>query len=127
MTIAYLDTCFLNCDFVFCDSQNDWQNEMNRLNISGCDDLTKCNDARTWMIKDKNIGMCVIAVCIDPRVYKYKKHQIIGLLAHECLHAIDFIMQNIEEERAGDEIRAYLMQKLMSFCVENSKLFNSKK
>ncbi len=100
---------------------------MTRLNISGCDELTIGNDARTWMIKDAKIGMCVIAVCIDPRVYKYKKYQIIGLLAHECLHAVDFIMQNIEEERAGDEIRAYLMQKLMSFCVLNSKLFNSKK
>ncbi len=127
MTIAYLDTCFLNCDFVFCDNQNDWLNEMKRLNISGCDKLTIESDARCWMLTDASISMRIIAVCIEPRVYKYKKHQIIGLLAHECLHAIDFIMQNLEEENAGEEIRAYLIQKLMSFCVENSKLFKTKK
>lgn len=126
MTIAYLDTCFLNCDFVFCDNQQDWQNEMKRLNISGCDEITRGNDARTWILKNNSISMCVVAVCIAPHTYKYTKTEIIGLLAHECFHAVDFMMQNLQEQNAGEEIKAYLIQKLISFCVDNSKLFKNK-
>lgn len=41
-----------------------------------------------------------------------------AILAHECSHVVDAWMENIGEDNAGEEIRAYAIQCVMLACLD---------
>lgn len=59
----------------------------------------------------KNDGGLTLIICFNPlKNRKLHKNQIVAVLAHEAVHASDYIFENIGENKVGMETRAYLVQ-----------------
>lgn len=119
--IPYCEMGHLPIYFGYCDSQKSWRKEMKRIKIDGENDMLSCGkDAQCWEFSNEN-GYRTIIVCIDGKSAKARPViQVIGLLAHECSHAIDYIMSAIGERNPSTEFKAYTLQGLIQFCVDQS-------
>ncbi len=61
----------------------------------------------------KDNGDLVMMICFDPFKEKIHRNQIAAILAHEAVHASDYVFQNIGEDKPGMETRAYLVQYIL--------------
>jgi len=58
---------------------------------------------------------CVI--CLEPgKLLEKPQCDVAGMIAHECSHAVDYIEKGVQEDRFGDETRAYMIQWLVENC-----------
>lgn len=55
-------------------------------------------------------------ITIDGRIKDIKQR--IAILAHECSHVVDDWLNDMGEDDAGSEIRAYAIQSAMMACME---------
>jgi hypothetical protein len=89
-------------------TEKSYLKECKRLNIAKPPSYIEKAAAITPFVKDD--GYLTLIICFDPLRDKLHKNQIAALLAHEAVHASDYIFENIDEDKPGMEIRAYLVQ-----------------
>ena len=101
-------------DFLFC-SPSDLTGELKKL----YKELRQYPEFVSVADKDPTVGGVTFRLACFPYkifVYLNTKYPIqIGLVAHECLHAVHYIMSicNIPVSRVKDEIEAYLLTELV--------------
>ena len=117
--IDYCNMGHLPIYFGFCDNKKAWRKEMRRMKIDDADQMLLNNKPATcWSFTRPNGYECII-VCIDKKSYKTQPViAVIGLITHECSHAIDYIMQAIGERNPSTEFKAYTLQGLVQFCID---------
>jgi hypothetical protein len=68
--------------------------------------------------EDKN-DLALLIIGIKESILKRKERgTIYGVIAHEAVHCFNGILKNIDEKKCGEEIYAYHIQSIVSFCVE---------
>lgn len=95
----------------------------------------KLNDS-CW-IQDTALAMTTYAVnhsCKDylvainlNKTKHLSKNEVYGLLAHEALHVVQGICENMREERMGNEVSAYLLQSICIFLFDQVGKKNARK
>lgn len=59
-------------------------------------------------------SQAVITLCVDDD----RASQRAAILAHECLHVVESWLEDIGEDSAGEEIKAYAIQCAMLTCLD---------
>lgn len=107
--IEYFDHIFFpNIWIGIAFTEKSYLKECKRLNIAKPPSYIEKAAAINPFVKDD--GSLSLIICFDPFRQKLHKNQIPALLAHEAVHASDYIFENIGEDKPGMEIRAYLVQ-----------------
>ena len=98
----------------FTTSKKKFEMEMKRLNANtyaGCYDKKSLSNATTTCLTKARCGMTIIVALNtkkDP-----SDVELAGLMAHESLHCLDYILDGIGEDSNAGEFRAYTIQWLV--------------
>ena len=70
--------------------------------------------ATTTLVKNESDGRCKIVVIFDKKTTKqHKNYDVAALVAHEAVHVVQNIFDEIGEKFPGEETRAYLTQRVV--------------
>lgn len=70
--------------------------------------------ATTTLVKNESDGRCKIVVIFDKKTTKNRKnYDVAALAAHEAVHVVQNIFDEIGEKFPGEETRAYLTQRVV--------------
>ena len=73
-------------------------------------------NAQTDYFSEELHAESLAVITIDGRIKNTKQR--IAILAHECSHVVDEWLNDMGEDSAGTEIRAYAIQSAMMACME---------
>lgn len=71
-----------------------------------------------WLTNDKSGESIAIVVINAKQLKDDSTAQLYGIIAHECSHIVDHIMEDLGEDEPGTEFRAYALQCAMMTVVE---------
>lgn len=71
-----------------------------------------------WLTNDKSCESLAIVVIDAKQLKNDSTAQLYGIIAHECSHIVDHIMDDLGEDCPGGEFRAYSLQCAMMAVVE---------
>lgn len=113
----YMHLGILPTNFAFCMSEKSFKKEMKTLGFDNVQ-MILGGDATCHTAKTSNGNYAF--VCIQLETIKTATlEQIIGLIAHECMHAWQFIKKSIGEKKPSSEFEAYIVQSLVQFCMNH--------
>lgn len=94
----------------FCPTQGAWAQGVKRYNLQEAGDWLKGAPARCHRFKTKE-GKCYIIITMEEGVeQRVTLSQIIGLLVHESVHAWQYVLEYMGEDKPGWEIDAFSIQ-----------------
>ena len=121
--MKYYNLSFLPTYVGYCPDKESWKSEMKRLGVKN-EPYPKTHGRCTRFIKDHDH---TVIICINPKS-DTTELQVIGLIAHEVSHAVDYIFEDIGEDNPSSEFKAYLSQFLVQNIYEDwKKIVESKK
>ncbi len=112
----YYNLGFLPTYVGYCPNKKSWKKEMERLGIKD-EPYPETHGRCTRFIKDSDH---TVIICINPRE-ETTEVQVVGLIAHEASHAVDYICEDIGEVSPSSEFKAYLTQFITQNVYENWK------
>lgn len=109
----YLDMGMLPTYVGFAPDETSWNKEMKRLKMS--EEYPK-TDGRCTVFENSS-GKTIVIITINKRS-EVTQAQVAGLVAHEAVHAFDFICKDIGETDPSSEFKAYTIQHITQFVLE---------
>lgn len=103
--------------FGFCDSDKAWKKFAKEVGIED-NRYIPAGDACCVQFETTN-GYAAV-VCVNGKRQKSERTKscTIGLLAHECSHAFDFLCESIGEKFPSGEFKAYTTQCFVQYCYD---------
>lgn len=119
--IKWMNIQVLPVHIAYCDSQKSfdkWRKlhgmEEREFTVAGC-------PATTHYFKHETGSMSCI-ICFDmEQMDAMKMDKVIGLIAHEAVHAMQFTVNCMRDDNPSDEFQAYITQGVTMFCFNHWK------
>lgn len=106
----------------YCHSEGQFKVEMKHLKIDESYEwIEQGKGGMAHLFKNEN-GHRIGIICIDTKDKK-TIGSLVGILAHEAVHILQFALVAMGEERCGDEFAAYLVQ----YVTQQGFLYFNKK
>lgn len=79
------------------------------IKSAGRDDEYDVKHGQCNFFESTDLGRSVVLICVNPD-NKVGRLEIIGIIAHEVVHAFDYLCQFIGEKSPSKEFKAYTIQ-----------------
>lgn len=114
--VTWLNRGWLPVSIGFCPSKKAWDYELKRMDVSAAGSPYPTADGGCNSFKDGDNKLAVLITIGDHIDKKSDKFGIVGLIAHECMHAWRRIRDDIGEKKPSFEFEAYALQYLVQTC-----------
>ncbi len=114
--VTWLDRGWLPVCIGFCPSKRAWNRELVRLGVPVVGNDYPTADGMCNSFRDQENKFCILITISERMDKKADKFGVVGLIAHECMHAWRRVRDDIGESEPSFEFEAYAMQYLVQTC-----------
>lgn len=103
--------------FGYCDTEREWKRFLRGRDTTNCESWPGVgNSALAFLTRNTYEGWMM--VLLSEKAMRLPLHEVVGILAHECRHAVDRLNEAIQEHNPGLEATAYLTGWMMELCTD---------
>ncbi len=113
--VIWIDRGWQNAHIGFCPSEKAWVREMKLLGTPEERYPTTAGHCQTFEHRDIRSLHILVTIADEPMTLA----QLVGIIAHECMHVWRFVREHMGEKKPSVEFEAYSMQAITQdiFCA----------